>query len=141
MENEKSNLPKMPKTLDLGFGDVVEVQYLQTVLRIPRRTAMKYLRVLHIEPFYVGKDAYFSLSTFKRIMFVLSKPGSKGFLFPGSKMKANPRTISDPHFLREVTPEILQEANDPKTLLEMSASAGRNMNLVKRLFTSTEDTK
>ena len=122
----------LPKTFDFGYGPIYEVSYLERVLGISRRSALKYLKVLHIKPFYFGKKVFFSYITFKRIMFVLSKPGSKGFIFPGSAMKNNPRTVKNPEYLTEVTDEILKQAADPRTLSEMAAASGDNPGILKK---------
>jgi hypothetical protein len=125
----------LPRVFDLGFGEVVDIRYLQKLFGITRRSALKYLHVLQIEPFYIGKDAYFSLSTFKRILFVLSKPGAPGFVFPGSAMKNNPRIRKDgaPQITR-VTQEILDKAADPRTIAEMTTLSGRGTNLLSKLM-------
>lgn len=121
------------KTLDFGFGDLTEVSYLEKVFEIPRRTAMKYLRAFKIQPVYVGKDAYFSLPTLKRILFVLTKPNGLGFVMPGSTAKNDPRICGNPAFLFEVTEDVLAEASKPEILLEMMACEGRNPDAIKRL--------
>lgn len=126
---------KVPKTLDLGSGEFVDVAYLQQVFGVKRRTAIKYLKALHIKPMYIGHDVYFSLPTFKRIMFVLMKPGGRGFIFPGSIQKNNPRTIGNSEYLTEVTPEILAEAANPNILIEMMASEMRDVNAAKKCAT------
>jgi len=126
---------KMPKTIDLGFGDVVEVSYLEEIFKISRRTALKYLQALRIEPLYVGSDVYFSLNTFKRIMFVLSKPNSPGFVFPGSNKKNSPRYRKAPTSIVRVTDEILAEAAKPEILSEMAGSSGRNDAILKQFVT------
>ncbi len=111
----------MPKVLNLGFGEVVEVKYLERLFGITRRSAFKYLRAMRIELFYVENDAYFSLNTFKRILFILSKPGAPGFIFPGARKKNDQRI----HKVGEekmtcVTDYILAEAADPKIIKEMA---------------------
>jgi len=127
-------LPQMPKTLDLGFGELVELSYLETVFGLTRRAASKYLKVLRIEPIYVGKDVYFSLSTFKRIIFVLTRPGGPGMVMPASLAKNNPRKIKDPNCTFGVTDEILEQAANPAILAEMLASDGRNPNIIKQFI-------
>lgn len=124
-----------PREVDFGFGSVVELSYLQTVFGISRRTASKYLKALRLKPFYIGKEIYFSLSTFKRIMFVLSKPNGAGFVFPGSAMKNNPRYKKNPDYIVMVTDEILAEAAEPKTLSEMAGAEGRNPGILKQFLT------
>ncbi len=63
----------LPKKLNFGAGDLVELNYLCTVFSIGRRTAAKYLTALHLDPMYIGKEVYFSLVTFRRIMYVLAR--------------------------------------------------------------------
>jgi len=116
----------VPKHLNFGFGDLVEVSYLEKVFGIHRRTALRFLKVLHISPMYVGKDVYFSMVTFQRILFVLSRPGSPGFLWPGSRAKGNMRLLKDKKYITEVTDEILKQAADPKILAEMAGCSGNN---------------
>jgi hypothetical protein len=125
----------LPRVLDLGFGEVVDIKYLQKLFGVSRRSALKYLHVLRIEPFYIGKDAYFSLNTFKRILFVLSKPGAPGFVFPGSARKNDPR-IRKPGApqITTVTQEILDKAADPRTIAEMTTLSGRGTNLLSKLM-------
>ncbi len=125
---------EMPKTLDFGFGELTEVSYLEQVFKIKRRSAIKYLKVLHIKPFYIGKDVYFSLITFKRVLFVLSKPGARGFIFPGSAQKNNPRTVKNPDYLTEVTDVILEQAADPKILSEMAGCTGDNPSILSKFI-------
>lgn len=122
----------MPKVIDLGFGDVVEVSYLEELFGISRRTALKYLQALRLEPLYVGKDVYFCLNSFKRIMFVLSKPNSPGFVFPGSNKKKDARYKKSPTSITEVTDEILAEAAKPEILSEMAGAEGKNPNILKQ---------
>lgn len=124
---------KMPKTLDFGFGELTEVSYLEQVFGISRRAATKYLKVLRIKPVYIGGDVFFSLMTLKRILFVLCRPGGPGMVLPGSKMKNNPRLHKGTQYLTEVTDEILQQASDPKILLEMAAVSGENISALKSL--------
>ena len=122
----------VPKVLNLGFGEVVEVSYLEKVLGITRRTAMKYLRALHIKPFYFGGDTYFSLVTFKRILFVLSRPGAPGWIAPGSTARWNTRYRNNPDYITEVNEEILADAAKPETLAEMQLAEGRDPALVRK---------
>lgn len=124
----------LPKTFDFGFGELVELKHLESVFDISRRIALKYLKVLHIQPMYIKNDVFFSLPTFNRIMFVLSRPGSPGFLFPGSSGKTNAK-LREKGFLIEVTDEILEEAKSPRILAEMAAASGRNDAMVKKLLT------
>lgn len=124
----------LPKTFDFGSGDLVELKHLEITFNISRRVALKYLKVLHIQPLYINDDIFFSLPTFNRILYVLSRPGSPGFLFPGSKAKTNKR-LRDKGFLIEVNDEILAEANSPRVLAEMAAASGRDASMVKKLIT------
>ena len=124
----------LPKTFDFGSGDLVELKHLEITFNISRRVALKYLKVLHIQPLYINDDIFFSLPTFNRILYVLSRPGSPGFLFPGSKAKTNKR-LRDKGFLIEVNDEILVEANSPRVLAEMAAASGRDASMVKKLIT------
>ena len=126
---------QIPKKLDFGGGEVVELAYLEQILEIKRRTAAKYLRALRIKPMYMGGKIYFSLPTFKRIMFVLSLPGSPGFLFPGSAGKNNPRLLKDDTYISEVTDKILERAADPRILAEMMGCEGRNPAILKQFIT------
>lgn len=126
---------KMLKTFDFGFGDVVEISYLERIFDISRWTALRYLYVLRIKPFYVGKDVFFSLITFNRLLFVLSKPGAQGFAFPGSTKKGNRRRDKKPGILTEVTDEILEEAAKLETLTEMAGCTGHNPDILKKFIT------
>jgi len=125
-------LDKMPKSYDLGSGELVELKYLEIVFNISRRAASRYLKALHIQPVYIGDQVLFSLPTFKRILFVLTRPGSKGFVFPGSKAKNNPRNCKNKGILIEVTGEILDQAADPKILAEMMGASGQNPDILKK---------
>jgi hypothetical protein len=122
----------IPDRKDFGFGDVVEIQYLQQVFGISRRTACKYLKALRIKPMYIGEKMFFSLVTFKRILFVLSLPGSPGFIFPGSSGRRNTRLLKDPNYMTEVTDEILQRASAPRVLAEMKAAEGRDGSILQK---------
>lgn len=126
----------IPEKLNFGGGELVEISYLMQVFNISRRSAYKYLRVLHIKPMYVGKKVFFSLPTFKRIMYVLSQPGKPGFLFPGSSARYDARFYKDPNsgYLTEVTDEILTEASNPRILAEMAAAEGRDSSILKKLL-------
>ncbi len=125
----------IPKTHNFGGVELVELKHLQNTFNISRRLALKYLKVLHIRPMYFGDDTFFSLSTFNRILHVLNRPGSKGFLFPGSKSKQNQHLRASGDYLIEVTDEILKEASSPVVLAEMAAVSGRNDSMVKKLMT------
>ena len=125
---------ELPKTYDFGGGELVELSHLVTTFGITRLVAIKYLKALRIQPMYIKKDVFFSLPTFNRIMFVLSRPGSPGFLFPASRAKQNQK-LREKGFLIEVTDEILEEAKSPRILAEMAASAGRDPSMIKKLIT------
>jgi hypothetical protein len=125
----------VPDELDFGFGSLYEISYLEKIFGISRRTAFKFLKALHIEAFYVGKKVYYSHVSFRRILFVLSKPGSPGFIFPGSTKKNDSRIGKDSNYLTEVTEEILEQAAKPETLSEMAAASGRNEGLLKQFVT------
>ncbi len=124
----------LPKVYDWGFGDVVELKHLETTFGISKRVALKYLKALRIKPLYFKNDVFFCLSTFNRIMFVLSRPGSPGFLFPASSGKINGK-LRERGFLVEVTEEILKQAASPQILAEMLAANGRDSSMVKKLLT------
>ncbi len=124
----------LPKTFDFGFGEVVELKHLETTFGISKRVALLYLKALRIKPLYFKDETFFCLSTFNRIMFVLSRPGSPGFLFPGSSGKANGKLKED-GFLTMVTDEILEAAKSPQVLAEMLAANGRDSSMVKKLLT------
>ncbi len=128
---------KLPKTLDFGFGELTEVSYLEQVFKIKRRSAIKYLKVLRIKPVYIGGDFFFSLSTFKRILFVLCRPGGPGFCFPGSKAKNNPRNCNNKGILTEVTARVLEAAAEPKLLAEMAAASGNHPDILKKFLTNS----
>lgn len=127
----------LPKTFIFGETEFVEVSHLEQTFDISRRTAFKYLKVLRIKPMYIGNEVYFSLQTFNRILFVLSKPGSPGFLFPGSVAKNRQSLRRDENFLVEVTDEILEQAASAQTLAEMAASSGRDSSMVKKLISQS----
>ena len=124
----------LPKTYDFGFGEVVELKHLETTFGISRLVALKYLKALRIQPMYIGGEIFFSLSTFNRIVFVLSRPGSPGFIFPASKAKSN-QHLRKKGFLVKVTAEILEEAKSPRILAEMAAASGTDSSMVKKLIT------
>ncbi len=123
----------LPKTYDFGAGDLVEVSYLETTFNITHNIAMRYLRALRIQPMYIGKEVFFSLPTFKKIMYVLSKPGSPGFLFPGSPAKTNTALRNSGDFLIEITDDLLALAASPTIMAEMVASEGRDPSMIKKL--------
>ena len=125
----------LPKTYDLGFGEVVEVEYLETTFGISRRLALKYLTVLKIKPLYINSEVFFCLATFKKIMYVLSRPGSPGFIFPGSNAKSNQVKRKSGDFITVVTESILKEAASPQIMAEMIATEGRDSSMVKKLLT------
>lgn len=126
----------LPKTFDFGSGDVVELKHLESTFGINRRIALKYLKALRIQPLYFNDEIFFSLPTFNRILYVLSRPGSPGFIFPGSKPRARFNTRHKAQgFLVKVTDEILAEANSPRILAEMIAAEGRDTSVLKKLIT------
>lgn len=125
---------EVPKTHDFGGGELVELKFLETTFNISRRVASKYLKVLRIKPMYIGKDVFFSLPTFKKIMFVLSRPGAPGFLFPASPAKNN-ASLRKKGFLVEVTDDLLAQAASPQIMAEMVASEGRDASMIKKLVT------
>ena len=122
---------EMPRVHNFGSGELVEITHLMNTFNIPRRTAFLYLKALHINPVYFGGDVFFSLPSFNRIMYILTKPGSPGFLFPGSKAK-NSKLIRNSGILTEVTDEILEQAMRPETLAEMAATAGSDPSLLRK---------
>jgi len=124
----------MPKSLNFGAGEIVELNYLCTIFNIKRRTAALYLKALGIKPMYIGNDMFFSLPTLKRILFVLSLPGSPGFLFPGSKGKNRQRLVKDEGYITEVTDELLEKASKPDILAQMVAAEGRDINVIKQFI-------
>lgn len=128
---------QMPKTYTFGETELVEVKHLETTFSISRRAALKYLRVLRIRPMYIGKDIFFSLVTFNRIMFVLTRPGSPGFLFPGSEAKNRKSLREGGQFLIEVTDAIIEQAGSAQTLAEMAAASGRDSSMVKKLISQS----
>lgn len=125
----------LPKTYDFGFGEVVEVKYLETTFGISRRLALKYLKVLRIKPLYVNEGVFFCLATFKKIMYVLSRPGSPGFIFPGSNAKNNQVKRKSGEYITEVTDAILKAAASPRIMAEMVATEGRDPSMIKKLLT------
>lgn len=131
---------KMPKTFDLGGNELVELSYLETTFNISRRVAVLYLKALRLQPLYIGKDIFFSLATFNRIVFVLSRPGSPGFLFPASLAKTN-KMLRKQGFLIEVTDSILEEAKSPLILAELAAASGRDTSMIKKLLTRSNAEK
>lgn len=128
------------KTFDFGSGEITEVSYLEKVFGIKRRTAMAYLKALHIQPIFIGADAYFSLPTLRRILFVLSRPGSPGFVMPGSKKKNDPR-LNKGGYLTEVTDGILAQAAAPVILAEMAGATGRDVDLLKKFIVPSAEKK
>ena len=124
----------LPKTFDFGFGEVVELKHLETTFGISRRVALKYLKALRIKPLYFKNETFFCLSTFNRIIFVLSRPGSPGFIFPASTAKANAK-LRKQGFLTEANDDILKQAASPQILAEMLAADGRDSSIIKKLIT------
>ncbi len=125
----------IPKKHDFGFGEIPEVKYLETTFGISRQLALKYLTVLKIKPLYIGKEVFFCLPTFKKIMYVLTKPGSPGFIFPGSRAKNNQVKRKSGKYITEVTKTILKEAASPHIMAEMIASEGHDSSMIKKLVT------
>ena len=125
---------ELPKTYQFGGVELVEIKHLETMFGISKRVALKYLKVLHVRPMYFGNDTFFCISTFNRILHVLNRPGSKGFLFPASKAKNNAVLRKSGDFLVEVTDEILAEAASPRVLAEMAAVSGRSPDMIKKLI-------
>uniref|UniRef100_A0A6M3JAK5 Uncharacterized protein n=1 Tax=viral metagenome TaxID=1070528 RepID=A0A6M3JAK5_9ZZZZ len=126
----------LPKTYNFGDNELIEISHLETTFGISRKMALRYLRALRIKPLYFGDGIFFSLPTFNRILFVLSRPGSPGFLFPGTDDKTKKR-LRDKGFLIEVTNEILNEANSPRVLAEMAAATGRDSSMIKKLISQS----
>jgi len=130
---------ELPKTYDFGFGELVELSHLEITFGISRRIALKYLKALRIQPLYFKDEIFFSLPTFNRIVYVLSKPGSPGFIFPASKAKTN-QHLRKKGYLVEVTDEILEEAKSPHILAEMAAATGRDSSMIKKLVSAENAT-
>ena len=128
---------ELPKTHNFGGLELVEVKHLETMFNISKRIAMLYLKALHIRPMYFGNEIFFCLSTFNRILHVLNRPGSKGFLFPASRAKNNAVLRKSGDFLIEVDDDILKEASSPRVLAEMAAISGRSPDMVKKLITQS----
>lgn len=128
---------KLPKVYNFGDNELVELKHLETTFEISRKLAYKYLRALHIQPLYFKNEVFFSISSFNRIMFVLTRPGSKGFLFPGSTGKNNANLRKSGNFLIEVDNTILKEASSPQVLAEMLAASGRNVSMIGKLISSS----
>ena len=127
---------ELPKTYDFGSGELVELKHLETTFSIGPHTAVKYLNALRIKPLYIGDGVFFSLPTFNRIMYVLGRPGSPGFVFPKSKARDHfSRRLKKQGFLVQVTDEILKEANSPRILAEMIAAGGQDTSVLKKLIT------
>ena len=124
----------IPKTFDFGFGEVVELSHLETTFGITHSVALHYLKALRIKPLYFGNEIFFCLSTFNRILFVLSRPGGPGFIFPGSKAKGYGH-LRKKGYLSEVTNDILKQAKSPQILAEMLAADGRDSSMIKKLIT------
>ena len=124
-----------PKTYDLGFGEVIEIEYLETTFGISRFLAKRYLKVLRIKPLWINKGVFFSLPTFKKILYVLSKPGSPGFIFPGSDAISDNSKRKSGEYITRVTDAILKEAASPRIMAEMVASEGRDVSMIKKLVT------
>ena len=131
----------LPKTFDFGFGEVVEVKYLEMTFDLTPRLAVLYLKALRIKPLNIGDKTYFSLPTFKKIMYVLSRPGSPGFIFPGSAAKYNKTKKKSGRYITEVTDAILEEAASPRIMAEMIASEGRDVSVLKKLLTHSSTEK
>ena len=125
----------LPKTFDFGFGEVVEVKYLEMTFDLTPRLAVLYLKALRLTPQNIGDKPFFSLPTFKKIMYVLSRPGSPGFIFPGSAAKYNKTKRKSGRYITEVTDAILEEAVSPRIMAEMIASEGRDVSVLKKLLT------
>lgn len=126
----------LPETKNFDGGELVEVSHLEKSFDISRKVALKYLRVLKIKPLYFGDKIFYSLPTFNRIMFVLTKPGSPGFLFPASKGKNN-TALRKEGFLTVVTDAILKEAASPQISAEMLAASGRDLSMIKKLISAS----
>ena len=122
-------------TFQFGSGDVVEMEYLCKLFEIKRSTAKRYLKALRINTMYIGEKQYFSLPTLHRILFILSKPGSPGFLFPDSKGKKMNFVRQDKNYISEVTDDILTQASAPSTLSEMAALSGSDPQLLRKFVT------
>lgn len=121
---------------DFCGGEIIEVSHLESSFDISRKVALKYLRVLRIKPLYFGNEIYYSLPTFNRIMYVLTRPGSPGFLFPASQGKSN-AGLRKKGFLTEVTDAILEEAASPQTAAEMLVASGRDNSMIKKLISAS----
>lgn len=130
----------LPKTFDFSGGELVELKHLESIFGITRRVALQYLKALRIQPMYIKKEVFFSLPTFNKIMYVLSKPGSPGFIFPASQAKQN-QHLREKGFLVMVTEAILKEAASPQIMAEMAASGGRDPSMVKKLLTTEKEKK
>ena len=135
------NKLNLPKTYDLGFGEIVEIGYLETTFEISRGLALRYLSALKIKPLYINDKVFFCLPTFKKILYVLSRPGSPGFIFPGSNAKSNQVKRKSGKYITEITDEILEEAASPQIMGEMIASEGRDSSIIKKLLVHPPQSK
>ena len=127
----------IPTVYNFGSGDVVELDYLCQTFGIKRRTAFLYLEALRITPVYIGREVFFSLPTFNRIMYVLTAPDGPGFVFPGSLAKNN-KKVRATGVLTKVTDEILKRAMRPETLAEMLAASGKDLASVRKFASYRE---
>jgi len=101
-------------------------------------TASHFLRSLRIPIIYIGEEGYFSLSTLERALFYVSRPGSVGFIAPGSSYRNRGRYAyrlrhkgADPPGVLSLTEEDAVKMNDPKYEREMEAVAKHRATNVK----------
>lgn len=123
----------LPKTHQFGSTELVEVTHLESTFNISRNLAMRYLKALKINPVYIGDDIFFSITAFNRLMYVITRPGAPGFLFPGSTGKQN-KSLKEKGYLTEVTDDMVKEASSPRIMAEMQASTGNDASMVKKLL-------
>jgi hypothetical protein len=123
----------IPDKFQFDSTELVEVSHLESTFNIDHKTALLYLKALRINPVYIGQKAFFSISALNRIMYVISRPGSPGFLFPCSKGKQNQR-LKEQGYLTEITDEMLEAASSPTVMAEMAAASGSDPSMVKKLL-------
>jgi len=123
----------LPKTHQFGSTELVEVEHLESTFNISHNLAMRYLAALRINPVYIGGEIYFSITAFNRIMYIITRPGAPGFLFPGSKGKQN-KSLKAKGYLTKVTDEMVMEASSPTVMAEMAATSGNDPSMIKKLL-------
>ena len=128
MQNEAPS-----SSINFGAGHLTNISVIEGIFECGRACAIRILAALRVPPSYIGKSVYFSWDSFRRILFVVTAPGNKPFVFPGSSMISKDRfTKNRFDYLTEVTDEMVDLAKSDDLLKALKDASGRSVPISTR---------